>query len=209
MQTLYEAFSKARKDSPDLPFLAVSALSGEGSWTYEQAGREIDRLVACYAAQGWGAGHRVALGVGNHPRHFFHFLALNRLGASVVPLNPDHQGAEIRYTLAHSKVDLVVATEQRDGIIRKAIATEPSLSAIPLVAESDLEHALPASLRPRGTTRTTLDSEAAILYTSGTSGLPKGLSAKYFRARSFRKVIWGTDILRPAPTKDEFATGGG
>jgi crotonobetaine/carnitine-CoA ligase len=118
--TLHQAFEEARRRSPGKDFLAESALSGGRSWTFEQVGDEVDRLVARYARSGWGAGHRVALGVGNHPRHFFHFLALNSLGASIVPLNPDHRGGEIRYALSHSGVDLVVSHPDREPALREA-----------------------------------------------------------------------------------------
>ena len=81
METLHDAFAAARETAPQAAFLAESALSGGREWTFEEAGREVDRLAGLYGRAGWGAGHRIALGVGNHPRHFFHLLALNRLGA--------------------------------------------------------------------------------------------------------------------------------
>ena len=176
-QSLHDAFLETLARSPGRPFLAESALAGGRCWTYREVGAEVARLAALYGAAGWGAGHRVALGVGNHPRHFFHLLALNGLGASVVPLNPDHRGAEIRYTLAHAGVQLAVGDAGRAAALREAAAGEPALAALPVVAVESLEAAgaalppAPAAAAPQSAP---LQREAAILYTSGTSGRPKG-----------------------------------
>src|SRR5260221_1708406 len=76
--------------------------------TYEAAVTRVEALRAAYAAAGYGAGHRVALQLENRPLHYLHFLALNALGASVVPINPDYRADEIAYLLAHSDSVLVV-----------------------------------------------------------------------------------------------------
>ncbi|MBE0550685.1 MAG: hypothetical protein IH627_24075, partial [Rubrivivax sp.] len=54
MKTLYQAFAAVRQRAPERPFLAQSALSGGGQWSYEAAGREVDALAARYRAAGWG-----------------------------------------------------------------------------------------------------------------------------------------------------------
>lgn len=183
--TLHEAFLETLSRSPERPFLAESALSGGRCWSYREVADEVERLAALYGGAGWGAGHRVALGVGNHPRHFFHFLALNGLGASVVPMNPDHRGAEIRYALGHAGVQLVVGQGERLPLLREAVAAEPALAALPVLAVDSLEGARGGALPPAppapAAAQAPLHREAAILYTSGTSGRPKGcvLSNEY------------------------------
>jgi crotonobetaine/carnitine-CoA ligase len=62
------------------------------------------------------------LAVGNHPRHFFHFLALNQLGASIVPLNPDHRAGEIAHVLQVSRAHLVVSTAPRYSLLQSVLA---------------------------------------------------------------------------------------
>ena len=174
MQTLHDAFHAARLRAPTLPFLAESAVSGGQQWTFTQAGEEIDALVAWYGARGWGTGHRVALAVGNHPRHFFHFIALNRLGASIVPLNPDHRGAEIRHALRLARVDMVVAIAQRHDAVANAIAMDDALRALPLHHASSLHDTLGDAPRAALQGDDPATREAAIVFTSGTSGSPKG-----------------------------------
>jgi len=178
MRTLHHAFAEACRRVPDHPFLAASALAGGDTWTYAQALREVDGLAQAYRSAGWGAGHRVALGVGNHPRHFLHFLALNRLGASIVPLNPDHRSAELQHALGHARVALAVCHGERVGAVREAVAGDAALAALAVLAlgpDGGLPAALPEPPRaPGAPAADPLRAEVAILYTSGTTGRPKG-----------------------------------
>ncbi|MBU6269907.1 MAG: AMP-binding protein [Betaproteobacteria bacterium] len=171
MQTLYQAFAQAVADAPNAPFLAQPPSLGGRVWRYAEVAAEVDRLSALYARRGWGAGHRIALGVGNAPGHFFHFLALNRLGASIVPMNPDHRGGEIRYQLGHSGAELVVANAERGAATREALA---GTAGPPIVAGDRLADDLPTAPPARRAAGDPWRAETAILYTSGTSGLPKG-----------------------------------
>jgi len=120
--------------------------------TYAQA---LDRIVSIrkiYAAAGYGRGHRVALRLPNCPEFLLHFFALNSLGAAVVPVNPDYQKAELEYVIDHSEAALVI--------------DQSNLGA------GDL----PRAPKPGNA------QECALLYTSGTTGQPKGclLSNFYF-----------------------------
>ena len=198
--SLHGAFADACQRAPDHAFLAESALSGGRSWTFSQAEAVVNQLISDYQRQGWGTGHRIAIAVGNHPRHFFHFLALNRLGASIVPLNPDHRGSEIRHALSLAKVDLVVAQPDRHAAVADAVAGNPALQAIPLVAVDALQADLPAAPRPAAAEGDVFERETAILFTSGTSGLAKAcvLTNRYvLTAGAWYRDLGGHLHLRP------------
>jgi crotonobetaine/carnitine-CoA ligase len=158
---------------PELSFLAESATAGGRQWSFEAVGAAVDALAERYRAAGWGERHRVALGVGNHPRHFMHFLALNSLGVSIVPLNPDHLAAELRFVLQHARVGLAVCGAAQATVVRQAIATAPPLDALPVVSVHPSPDQLPTIPKAQGAVEREAD-ELAILYTSGTTGRPKG-----------------------------------
>src|SRR5258708_31722284 len=98
--------------------------------TYEAAVTRVEALRAAYAAAGYGAGHRVALQLENRPLHYLHFLALNALGASVVPINPDYRAAEIAYLLEHSEAALVVAVTARVADLQEVAQRLPCPPAV-------------------------------------------------------------------------------
>lgn len=201
-RSLHQAFTAARKRAGARPFLAESALCGGRVWSFEEAGREVDDLIDLYARQGWGQGHRVALAVGNHPRHFFHFLALNHLGASIVPLNPDHRGGEIRHAMSLSGAQLVVAIEPRWSELNAALQEDGALAHIAVLLASQLAQQLPAA--PPGVAALSEDPwrrEVAVLFTSGTSGPPKGcvLTNEYMMtAGAWYRDLGGALTLRHA-----------
>lgn len=142
-------------------------------WTYAQAAETVSHLRAAYRTAGYGPGHRVALLLENRPAHFLHWLALNGLGASVVPVNPDCSRDEAAYLLSHSGAALAVALPERLGQIAGL--------GVPVVADGAPPLAAPT---PAGLAAGADEGECALIYTSGTTGRPKGclLSDRYFMA---------------------------
>jgi acyl-CoA synthetase (AMP-forming)/AMP-acid ligase II len=140
--------------------------------TYRQAAREVERLAGLYRDAGYGHGHRVAMLLENRPEHFLHKLALNSLGASCVPINPDYRASEIAYLLGHSKADMALAVDDRRPHLEAGLIE--SGRSIPLCVLEDLPTGLQNPARPAGPGSVTAASEASILYTSGTTGRPKG-----------------------------------
>ncbi len=185
---VYEAFCASRRDYSQRPFLKVVADTARrydvepGELTYSEAGEQVDRLADLYLQKGLGPGRRVALMLHNRPEFFWHWLALNAVGASVVPLNPDWSLAEISYVLGHSEACLVVTLAESRRRIEQAVQ---SIAQAPLVTASD-EVARLRSLATSSNGRSLGPAaECALLYTSGTTGKPKGciLSNQYF--------LWG------------------
>ena len=58
---------------------------------------EVERLRAAYENAGDGPGHRVGQLLENRPAFFTHWLALNALGISIVPIHEDMRSAEWGY----------------------------------------------------------------------------------------------------------------
>ena len=113
---------------------------------------------------------RVALALENRPEFFFHWLALNGLGFSVVPINPQWQSAELEYVLNHSDARLAVVIDATQQALTGSLAPCPVVTVDafePGETEADTGHQL---LTPVGAP----ERECALLYTSGTTGRPKG-----------------------------------
>ena len=175
--TIYDAFRSTATRWPlrdclqTLPGTAAVYGIAAGTLSYGQAMTQIDELADAYASAGYRCGMRVALLFENRPGFFIHWLALNRLGASVVPINPDLRATELEYLIGHAEPALVVALESRQKQL-----TDAALSAgmaVPVITPD-------AALPPPREDAIVADihegdgQEAAVLYTSGTTGKPKG-----------------------------------
>jgi acyl-CoA synthetase (AMP-forming)/AMP-acid ligase II len=109
--SVFEAKATARPQAPLLiaPASAGLAYAPQGfRMTYGEVLAAVLRLKAAFEAAGYGAGQRVALLLENRPEFFSHWLALNGLGVSIVPINPDLRPAELEYQLGIAEADLLV-----------------------------------------------------------------------------------------------------
>ena len=176
--TVFEAFMATAAAAPDHVFLCAPPAAGRAyhpdgvEFTYGQVRAAALALRDVYGAAGYGHGHRVALLLGNRPEFFFHYLALNALGVGVVPINPDYRHDEMAYQMDHSDAELAVVIGSRVADL-EAVAAERA-RPLPVVNAEAMTASLP---RPSGTPRKGLpglDTETSLLYTSGTTGRPKG-----------------------------------
>ena len=184
---VYEAFRASVSRWPRNPFLHIPASAcstyaeGPLEYSYEQAFSEIEALRECYRDAGFGAGMRVALLLENRPGFFFHWFALNALGVSVVPLNPEYRASEMGFLLAHSESVAAIALSERVAAVKAA--AEAGGVSIPVFDESRVRQGLPR-IAERIDSRAIVgrDAECGLLYTSGTTGKPKGciLSNDYY-----------------------------
>lgn len=213
VSTVYETFAATASQSGGRPFLHIPASAARdyaGSaidLTYAEALAQVDRLAAHYRAQGYGAPMRVALVLENRAEFFLHWLALNCLGCSVIPISRDLQPEEIAYVLAHGEACLVVAVPEAVPALQVVL----SRIAQPVpVADCSAPGDLPPATLARSGAAPGGDSECALLYTSGSTGKPKGciLSNEYFTFAGawyqalggLAKVHYGSErLLTPLP----------
>ncbi len=163
--------------------------------TFGQVRAEATRVAAMLQHRyGIAKGDRVAIAMRNYPEWIALFLGASMLGAVVVPMNAWWQTDELAYGLRDSGTRLALVDEER----LRRIAAIPGL-AIPLVAVRT-SHAVAAELGA-----TTLDDalaespaepwylaelygedDATIMYTSGSTGAPKGAVSTH------RAIVSGT-----------------
>ncbi len=174
--TLFNAFAAAAREARDQPFLGVTPSSGwqiggKTEISYGAAFDEVDRLAALYRRAGYGRGHRVALLLLNRPEHFLHMLALNSLGAAIVPINQDYAADEMLYLLEHSEAALAIGASERMADLAAVAARRER--PLPVADAFDLATELPRAAAP-AQADAGINAEAALFYTSGTTGRPKG-----------------------------------
>ncbi|MEX2220819.1 MAG: AMP-binding protein [Candidatus Rokuibacteriota bacterium] len=204
MRTVFEAFMATAAAAPAHAFLCAAPAPGRAyhpdgvELTYAAVRAEVLRLKDAYAAAGYGHGHRVALLFENRPEFFFHYLALNALGVSIVPVNPDYRHDELAYQMDHSEADLAVVVSERLGAI-EAVAKERA-KPLPVVNAGAWPGSLP---RPGAAPRRGppgLDTECGLLYTSGTTGRPKGCVLSnfyYLNAGAWYRDLGGRLAIEP------------
>jgi fatty-acyl-CoA synthase len=167
-------FSRRTRQTPQRP-----ALTFEGTTsTYAEMFGRIDRLAAALRAAGVCRGDRLAfLGV-NQPAYFDLMFAAARLGAIFVPLNFRLTGSELDYIINDAGVHtLLVDAAHRpiiDGIrgrlpCRLYLSADTAADGWPPLADFTRD----AAALPQGEA-TEEDDIALIMYTSGTTGRPKG-----------------------------------
>ena len=187
MSTVYAEFKRVAARRGDAPFLHVEPVTAAaygiepGPRTWREVAGEVERLRAAYANAGYGPGHRVGLLLENRPAFFTHWLALNALGISIVPIHEDMRSAEWGYVISHSEMVLAVVQPGRESGLREAAS---SAGALLDTIRPEVAGRIPDARSPvRGVQQTIgRGTECALLYTSGTTGKPKGcrLANGYF-----------------------------
>ncbi|WP_434718406.1 AMP-binding protein [Paraburkholderia sp. A1BS-2L] len=205
--SVYAAFAASAARYPDHDFLVVlpetAQIYGIDARTlrYGEALSQVDTLAAHYRAAGFGLGHRAGLMLENRPTFFLHWLALNALGVSVVPLSTELRAAELEYITGHSELDLAVAPSARHADLRAAaLAAQRGVALHDADADADAIPHAAAGARAPVQDAPDANTECALLYTSGTTGRPKAcvLPNEYFLlAGLWYNRIGGLCALRP------------
>ena len=169
---------------PDAPFVRCG-----GEWlTFAEMDRRSNALAGALAVRGVGKGDRVAVILPNCEEALVTVFGLARLGAIQVPMNVFLKGEFLRYQLADSQACALIA--DRSGVAEAGRLSDslPDLRLVIEVGEHDTsvdgerfadllaenQAAAPVDISP--------SDIMAILYTSGTTGMPKGcmLSHGYY-----------------------------
>lgn len=134
---------------------------------------------------GVGKGDRVGILAANTPEWVVSFWAAQCLGAIAVGYNAWWAPREIAYGLKHTTPSVVIADAKRAALLRESDADVPVLTI-----EEDLPELIAAYSGAAPRVSLAQDDPAVILYTSGTSGRPKGV------VHSHRNLVAVTDYHR-------------
>ena len=144
---------------------------GENRFTWAEVDAAAAAVAGGLAARGIGPGDRVALLAGNDSPFVITALAAARLGAVVVPVSIRERKAELNYVLAHCGAKAILYDADLASEIPDP-ADVPNLT-VKILAGGEDWRALLASA-PAPAAEVGPEDTAVILYTSGTTGRPKG-----------------------------------
>jgi len=176
--TVFEAFRATASRAAAQPFLCAPPAPGRAyhpggiELTYGEVEARVLALRERYRAAGYGHGHRVALLLENRPEFFVHYLALNALGCGIVPINPDYRHDEMLYQMEHSDAALAVVIAARVPDLERVARARAK--PLPVVDAEALPADVPNASPPPRRDAPGLETECGLLYTSGTTGRPKG-----------------------------------
>lgn len=162
--------------------LQEAVIDGAVRLTYQQ----LDQTVTCLAHQllslGVEKGDKVVLYSLNCKEFLYVYFAVLRVGGVIVPINARLTANEIDYILDHSDAKLMVAHEALFEAV-KELPTRHQMTWVKTGEAVDTWLSLDQLIRDGNTTpiecELTEDDEATILYTSGTTGKPKGVLFTY------------------------------
>lgn len=137
-------------------------------WTNDALDEQVAQLMTAVAAQGVGRGDRVALQVGKSLHAVALHIALLRLGAVQLPLNSAYTDAEVRVLLGDAEPALFLRDSDRAGIDGDWCQQTFNVDGTGTLRDAAAGAAPPAPIK------VSPDDPAAMLYTSGTTGRPKG-----------------------------------
>ncbi|MBQ9616106.1 MAG: AMP-binding protein, partial [Selenomonadaceae bacterium] len=159
-ETWLDLFLNHAKNAPDKTAVA----DGKGAFTYGELERASNSIAAYLLENGVAAGDFVALKMGRVKEFLAAVIAVHKVGAAYVPIDPEYPEERIHYMLEDSETHVVLTEET----IREAMIKFPD--AIPM------NRAVP-------------EGRAYMIYTSGSTGKPKGVVIRHKAMTSFVHFI--------------------
>jgi len=179
-----------RVRSAEAPHKVCIAMDGE-IVTYADMDRRSDALAASLALLGLGPGDRIAVLAPNRLELVELFYAIAKSGSVQVPLNPYLKGDFLLHQLRQSKSRILVTDAAGRAAVEPLVAALPDLQTVVMLddavaGETPYTTLFETDARPP-TVQVRPADLMSILYTSGTTGLPKGCLASHgYYCRSAR-----------------------
>jgi Acyl-CoA synthetases (AMP-forming)/AMP-acid ligases II len=176
------------------------------TWTYAQLGADVERAALALASLGVGRGDRVAYQLFNCPEFAILYLATQRLAAIGVPINYRLAPGEIAHIIEDSEPRVLVYDQEIAGNVEHALTASGATPALLTVGSSGADAVLPgavgfdAALRAASGELPALPADFSVyeettrLYTSGTTGMPKGVALP-----SLVEVMSAHDVIMHFP----------
>ena len=141
--------------------------------TYREMDADVEKLAARIIRLGAGEGGRVGILLSNCPEFVVSYFAILRAGSSVVPLNTMFKEEELKYILRDSEVRLLITSSGFAQVSGELSAELPNLQHVVTLDDNDGKEEEPGGIG-RVFPQVPGEEVACIMYTSGTTGRPKG-----------------------------------
>jgi long-chain acyl-CoA synthetase len=152
------------------------------------------RVSAMLASKGVGLGDRVAIMLPNVPHFPAVYYGVLRAGAVVVPMNVLLKGREVAYYLSDSGAKILFAWHDFLEAAEQGARTAGDVKVV-AVKPGEIERSISAHEPDDGVAERAAEDTAVILYTSGTTGRPKGAELTHANLRRNVEVAVGLFAL--------------
>lgn len=150
--------------------------------TYSQLNELTNKVANLLYDLGIRKGDKVSVFLPNMPEFVFFYLGIPKLGAVIGPVNALFKAREARFVIGHSEAKILITIPKFMSIVKEIRGDLPDLKHIIIIGEP-MENALnyqelmekASSSTPPSVSINEKEDPAAILYTSGTTGFPKGV----------------------------------
>ncbi len=193
---LYARFTDLQ-DASDRPALT---LPDESSWRFTDLDATAGRIASALIAAGCMAGDRVVSQVEKSPEALALYLACLKVGLVFVPINTAYREAETRYLIEDSQPSLVVTAPELGRMQREIASPATKIFTLDQHGGGSLIDAS-RTLAPTKTLDCSAEHIALLLYTSGTTGKPKGAMLSHgamARNAALLRDLWevtATDVI--------------
>ena len=180
---IHEFISCSARDTPD----ATALLFRDERLNYAELHTEVNRAASGLLSLGVDAGERVAIYLPKQPETVFGIFGAAAAGATFVPVNPLLKPRQVAYILAHCNVRVLITSGQRLQLLEEVLGDCPDLHTVVVVEDQPPQLAAAPSQNVIGypdfvatagasSPHRRIDTDmTAILYTSGSTGNPKGV----------------------------------
>ena len=166
-KSIQELFEQQVVDTPD----AVALICEDRQVTYRELNSRANQLAHYLRTRGVGPDTRVGLCLQRSPEMIFALLGILKAGGAYVPLDPDYPQARLAFMLQDAQVPVLIT--------ERGLAKNLPLSTAEVIYVEELSATIELESTNNPETLTNADNLAYVMYTSGSTGQPKGVAVTH------------------------------